>query len=91
MVFLLKMKQQEAADGSHEAMKQFHYVFETYVNLLMWKVIGLASGSCTVVQWLLSLASEQGIVSMCKRCQHVSKSFVKAPVRAAHCNVALVG
>ena len=38
MVFLLKTQQQEAAESNHEAMKQFHYVFETYVNLLTRKV-----------------------------------------------------
>lgn len=38
LVHLLMKKQQEAAAGNHEALKQFHYVFETYVNLLMWKV-----------------------------------------------------
>ena len=38
LVYLLKKKQQEAAEGNHEALKQFHYVFENYVNLLMWKV-----------------------------------------------------
>ena len=38
LVHLLKKKQQEAAQGNHEALKQFHYVFENYVNLLMWKV-----------------------------------------------------
>ncbi|KAL0035680.1 hypothetical protein WJX79_007959 [Trebouxia sp. C0005] len=37
LVHLLMKKQQEAAAGNHEALKQFHYVFETYVNLLMWK------------------------------------------------------
>ena len=36
-------KQLEAAAGNHEALKQFHYVFETYVNLLMWKVAHLNS------------------------------------------------
>ena len=38
LVYLLKKKQQEAANGNREALKQFHYVFENYVNLLMWKV-----------------------------------------------------
>lgn len=38
LVYLLKKKQQEVADGNREALKQFHYVFENYVNLLMWKV-----------------------------------------------------
>lgn len=37
LVHLLIKKQLEAAAGNHEALKQFHYVFETYVNLLMWK------------------------------------------------------
>lgn len=40
LVHLLKKKQEEAAAGNHEALKQFHYVFETYVNLLIWKVGG---------------------------------------------------
>lgn len=43
LVHLLMKKQQEAAAGNHEALKQFHYVFETYVNLLMWKVAHLNS------------------------------------------------
>ena len=43
LVHLLMKKQQEAAAGNHEALKQFHYVFETYVNLLMWKVTLLNS------------------------------------------------
>lgn len=38
LVYLLRKKQQEAADGNREALKQFHYVFENYINLLMWKV-----------------------------------------------------
>ena len=38
MVYLLKKKQQEAAGGNHEAMKQFQYVYDHYVNLLIWKV-----------------------------------------------------
>ncbi len=43
LVHLLMKKQQEAAAGNYEALKQFHYVFETYVNLLMWKVAHLNS------------------------------------------------
>ena len=43
LVHLLMKKQKEAAAGNHEALKQFHYVFETYVNLLMWKVAHLNS------------------------------------------------
>lgn len=41
LAYLLKKKKQEAAQGKHEALKQFHYVFENYVNLLMWKVTTL--------------------------------------------------
>lgn len=38
LVYLLKKKQQEVSQGNREALKQFHYVFENYVNLLIWKV-----------------------------------------------------
>lgn len=38
LVYLLKKKQEEVAQGNREALKQFHYVFENYVSLLMWKV-----------------------------------------------------
>ncbi|KAL3136500.1 hypothetical protein ABBQ38_005752 [Trebouxia sp. C0009 RCD-2024] len=37
LVYLLKKKQQEVSQGNREALKQFHYVFENYVNLLIWK------------------------------------------------------
>ena len=38
LVHLFHKKKQEATAGKNEALKQFHYVFENYVNLLMWKV-----------------------------------------------------
>ena len=43
LVYLLKKKQQERVQGNSEALKQFHYVFENYVNLLIWKVCLLFS------------------------------------------------
>ena len=39
LVHLFHKKKQEATAGKTEALKQFHYVFENYVNLLMWKVM----------------------------------------------------
>ena len=39
LVHLFHKKKQEATAGKNEALKQFHYVFENYVNLLMWKVM----------------------------------------------------
>ena len=43
LVYLLKKKQLERMQGNSEALKQFHYVFENYVNLLIWKVCLLCS------------------------------------------------
>ncbi len=48
-------KQKEAAAGNHEALKQFHYVFETYVNLLMWKVAHLNSQLWSIANERLSV------------------------------------
>ena len=56
LVYLLKKKQQEVADGNREALKQFHYVFENYVNLLMWKV----SYHARLLGWGVSLDSILG-------------------------------
>lgn len=46
LVHLFHKKKQEAVGGKQEALKQFHYVFENYVNLLMWKV-----GPANLLMW----------------------------------------
>lgn len=37
LVHLFHKTRHQAAAGNNEALKKFHYVFESYVDLLMWK------------------------------------------------------